>query len=99
MGAEPVRDWIKSLSVNDRKVIGADIQTVEFGWPVGMPLCRSLGGGLWEVRSNITDGIARVIFFLHLGKLVILNGFVKKTRKTPDTEIELASLLYLKSLY
>lgn len=90
MGAEPVRDWIKSLSADDRKVIGADIQTIEFGWPIGMPLCRSLGDGLWEVRSNITDGIARVIFFLHHGNLVILNGFVKKTRKTPEAEIELA---------
>ena len=90
MGAEPVRDWFKSLSADDRKVIGADIQTVEFGWPIGMPLCRPLGGGLWEVRSNIRDGIARVIFFLHQGNLIILNGFVKKTRKTPEAEIELA---------
>jgi len=81
MGAEPVRDWIKSLSANDRRVIGADIQTVEFGWPIGMSLCKSLGGGLWEVRSNITDGIARVIFFLHQGNLIILNGFVKKDPK------------------
>jgi phage-related protein len=80
MGAEPVRDWIKSLSADDRKVIGADIQTVEFGWPIGMPLCKSLGGGLWEVRSNITDG----------RNLIIVNGFVKKTRKTPEAEIELA---------
>jgi phage-related protein len=61
-GTEPVRDWIKSLSAEDRRIIGADIQTLEFGWPIGMPLCKSLGGGLWEVRSNITDGIARVIF-------------------------------------
>ena len=90
MGAEPVRDWLRSLPLEDRKIIGADIQTVEFGWPIGMPLCRSLGGGLWEVRSNITKGIARIIFFLHEEKLVILNGFVKKTQKTPDGEIELA---------
>jgi phage-related protein len=90
LGAEPVRDWFKSLSADDRKAIGADIQTVEFGWPIGMPLCKSLGDGLWEVRSNIRDGIARVIFFLHQGNLIILNGFVKKTRKTPEAEIELA---------
>jgi phage-related protein len=83
IGSSPCR-------ANDRKIIGADIQTVEFGWPIGMPLCRSLGGGLWEVRSKIMDGIARVIFFLHEGKLVILNGFIKKTQKTPDAEIELA---------
>ena len=85
-----MRDWIKSLSPDDRKILGADIHTVELGWPVGMPLCKSLGGGLWEVRSNITHGIARVIFFLHEGNLVILNGFVKKTRKTPSAEIDLA---------
>jgi phage-related protein len=90
MGTEPVREWLKSLSVVDRRIVGADIATVEYGWPVGMPVCRSLGKGLWEVRSNITDGIARVIFFLHDGKLVLLNGFVKKTQKTPDDEIELA---------
>ena len=77
-------------SADDRKAIGADIQTVEFGWPIGMPLCKSLGDGLWEVRSNIRDGIARVIFFLHQGNLIILNGFVKKTRRTPEAEIELA---------
>jgi phage-related protein len=87
---EPVRDWIKSLPPQDMKIVGHDLQSVEFGWPVGMPLCRPLGGGLWEVRSRITDGIARIIFFLYEGKLVVLNGFVKKTQKTPIAEIELA---------
>jgi phage-related protein len=90
MGADPVRDWIKSLSAADRKVIGADIATVEHGWPIGMPVCRPLGDGLFEVRSNIRDGIARVLFCLHDGKLVLLSGFVKKTQKTPDSEIDLA---------
>jgi phage-related protein len=90
MGTEPVREWLKSLSAEDRRIVGADIATVEYGWPIGMPVCKSLGGGLWEVRSNIRDGIARVIFFLHDDKLILLNGFVKKTRKTPDAEIELA---------
>jgi phage-related protein len=89
-GTEPVRDWIKSLSPKDMKIVGYDLQTVEFGWPIGMPLCRSLGGGLWEIRSRITDGIARIIFFLYEGRLVVLNGFVKKTQKTPTAEIELA---------
>ena len=90
MGAEPVREWLKSLSAEDRRIIGEDIATVEYGWPVGMPLCKSLGGGLWEIRSNIRDGIARVIFFMHDERLVLLNGFVKKTQKTPDAEIESA---------
>ncbi len=90
-GNEPVREWIKSLSLEDRKIIGADIATVEFGWPVGMPVCRSLGKGIWEVRSNITDGIARVLFFFHDGRLILLHGFVKKTQKTPDEDLKLAT--------
>lgn len=90
MGTEPVRDWIRSRSADDRKVIGADIATVERGWPIGMPVCRPLGDGLWEVRSNIRDGIARVLFCLHGGNLILLNSFVKKTQKTPDAEIDLA---------
>lgn len=62
-GHEPVREWLLSLSVEDKKVIGTDIKTVEFGWPIGMPACRPLGNGLWEVRSDISHGcIARVIF-------------------------------------
>jgi phage-related protein len=89
-GTELVRDWIKSLSPKDMKIVGDDLQTVEFGWPIGMPLCRSLGGGLWEIRSRITDGISRIIFFLCEGRLVVLNGFVKKTQKTPAGEIALA---------
>ena len=89
-GAEPARDWLKSLSVADRKILGADIATVEHGWPVGMPVCRPLGDGLFEVRSSIRDGIARVLFCLHDGKMVLLSGFVKKSRKTPDSEIDLA---------
>jgi len=77
-------------ALEDRKIIGADLQTVEFGWPIGMPTCRSLRAGLWEIRSNIKDGIARLIFFIYQEQAVRLNGFVKKTQKTPDAEIDLA---------
>jgi phage-related protein len=90
MGTEPVREWLKSLSAADRKIIGADLQTIEYGWHIGMPTCRSLGGGLWELRSTITNGIARIIFVMHEGTAILLNGFVKKTQKTPDAEIDLA---------
>ncbi len=90
-GGEPVRDWLKSLSEADRRVVGFDIAVVEFGWPVGMPLCRSLGGGLWEVRSNLTHGrIARVIFCTALGQMVLLHAFVKKTQKTPSSDLDTA---------
>ena len=87
----PVRDWIKGLSLEDRQLVGRDVQKVEFGWPIGMPYCRSLGKGLWEVRSDLTDGkIGRVIFCVLSGRMVLLHGFIKKTQKTPGKEIELA---------
>ncbi|MDQ0396423.1 type II toxin-antitoxin system RelE/ParE family toxin [Labrys monachus] len=90
-GAEPVRDWLKDLPVADRRIVGLDIHLVEFGWPIGMPLVRSLKGGLWEVRSNLTDGrIARVIFCVADGCMVLLHGFVKKTQKTPKSDLEMA---------
>lgn len=90
-GNEPVRAWIKELSAKDRKIVGDDLATVEYGWPVGMPVCRSLGDGIWEIRSNLKDGIARVLFFFHEGRLVLLHGFVKKTQRTPAEELELAA--------
>jgi phage-related protein len=90
-GKKPVRDWIVSLDPDDRRVIGKDIQKVEFGWPIGMPYCRSLGRGLWEVRSDISSGrIARTLFCIMDGDMVLLHGFVKKTQKTPTQEIDLA---------
>jgi phage-related protein len=90
-GGEPLREWLKGLDPAARRTIGFDLKDVEFGWPVGMPLCRALGRGLWEVRSGLPDGrIARVIFCVHEGRMVLLHGFIKKTRKTPPQEIELA---------
>lgn len=90
-GREPVREWIKALSAEDRQIVGRDIQKVEFGWPVGMPYCRSLGKGLWEVRSDLSDGrIGRVIFCTARGHMALLHGFVKKTQKTPPGDMELA---------
>lgn len=90
-GREPVRDWLKALGDEDRKIIGEDIKDVEFSWPIGMPLCRPLGRGLWEVRSDVTDGrIARVLFCVEAGRMVLLHGFIKKTQKTPAADLELA---------
>lgn len=90
-GTRPVRDWLLSLTRDDRREIGTDIQRVEFGWPLGMPYCRPLGHGLWEVRSKLNVGrIARVIFFIADGEMVLLHGFEKKTQKTPPADIELA---------
>lgn len=82
-----------SQSVEDRKIIGADIKKVEFGWPIGMPLCRPISGrkGLWEVRSSLPGGrIARVLFCIHDGHMTLLHGFEKKTQKAPDRELDIA---------
>lgn len=91
-GNEPVREWLKGLSGEDRRTLGQDIATAEFGWPVGMPLCRSLGKGLFEIRSDISGKrIARVIFAVIDEQMVLLHGFVKKTQKTPKPDLDLAT--------
>lgn len=90
-GREPVREWLRGLSETDRRIVGQDLATAEYGWPVGMPICRSLGGGLWEVRSSVSDGrIARVIFAVVGEQMVLLHAFVKKTQKTARRDIDLA---------
>lgn len=90
-GAEPVREWLIGLGHPDKKIIGADIKTVEFGWPIGMPTCGALGGGLYEVRSDLPDKtIARVLFAIYKNKMVLLHGFIKKTQKTPPHDMQLA---------
>ncbi len=90
-GSEPVRDWLKDLAEEDRRIIGADIATVEYGWPIGMPTCRPMGDGLFEVRSNLTGKrISRVLFCTAGERLVLLHGFIKKTRTTPTEDLALA---------
>jgi phage-related protein len=90
-GAEPVRQWLRDLDQIDRHAVGHDIGRAEFGWPIGMPLCRALGGGLWEIRSALRGGrIVRVIFCVSGGRMVLLHGFEKKTQKTPHQDLELA---------
>ena len=92
-GGEPVREWLKGLpSPEDRKRVGEDIKTVEFGWPIGMPACRPLGDGIYEVRTNLVQNrIVRVLFYIDKkGRMVLLHGFIKKTQKTPDEDLDLA---------
>lgn len=89
-GRNPVRDWILELSPDDRRT-GKDIQKVEFGWPIGRPHCASLGNGLWEVRSDLdSNRIARVIFCVTRGEMILLHAFIKKTQKAPKQDIDLA---------
>jgi len=90
-GSEPVRDWLKSLDKQDRFLIGTDIKTVEYGWPIGMPVCRPIGKGIYEVRVSLhRNRIARVLFCIGRDEMVLLHGFVKKSQKTPKSELDLA---------
>jgi phage-related protein len=89
-GNEPVREWLKALPIQDRKIIGDDLKTVQFGWPLGMPLIRKLEANLWEVRSRLDQRIARVIFTVKGDTIVLLHGFIKKSQKTPVADLKLA---------
>jgi phage-related protein len=80
------------LSREDRRKIGNDLRTVQIGWPLGMPLVRSIGERLWEVRSRILNGIARIVFIFINGEIILLNGFVKKSQKMPLEELRLAKI-------
>ncbi len=89
-GQEPVRAWLKTLSRQDKRTIGADIKTVQLGWPLGMPVVRKLDTGLWEIRSRLDQRIARVIFTVTDSTMVLLHGFIKKSAKTPRDDLQLA---------
>ena len=89
-GNEPVREWLKSLPMEDKKAIGEDIKAVELNWPVGIPLVRKLDSDLWEVRSTLPGRIARILFTVWKGYMVLLHGFIKKSQKTPPDDLELA---------
>jgi phage-related protein len=85
-----VREWLLDLSRGDRKAIGCDMKTAQYGWPIGMPLIRKIEPGLWEVRSAIEKGTARVIFTVENDVMVLLHGFVKKSAKTPSVDLQVA---------
>jgi phage-related protein len=87
-GHEPVLEWLREQDVENRKLIGADLRTVQIGWPLGMPLVRHLGDGIYEVRTDIRDGIARVLVFQNQQNLIVVEGFIKKSQKTPKTQLD-----------
>ena len=90
-GNEPVKVWLLSLDREDMRTVGFDIKTVEFGWPIGMPLVRKLKTDIWEVRCDISNNrIARVLFTVIGNNMVLLHGFIKKSQKTPKSDIDLA---------
>jgi len=89
-GNEPVRKWLKAMSKNDKVLIGTDIRTVELGWPIGMPVCRKLEDGIYEVRTTLKDTISRVLFAIEDGEMILLEGIIKKQQKTPREAINIA---------
>lgn len=89
-GREPVREWLQALEKPDKRTLGLDIKTVQYGWPLGMPLVRKLAPGLWEIRSLTQRGIARILFTVVENDIVLLHGFVKKSQKTPASDLEVA---------
>ncbi len=92
MGNKPVRDFLKSLASDDKKLIGSDIMAVEMAWPIGYPKVRKLRSDLWELRTDISDKrICRFYFTIHKNKMVLLHAFIKKTQKTPLEDLYLAT--------
>ena len=90
-GSEPVREWLQGLSEAERHAIGTDLLRAQWRWPVGVPLCRPMGRGLWEVRTDLpSNRTARVLICFYEGHLVALHGFIKKTRTTPADDMTLA---------
>jgi phage-related protein len=90
-GIEPGREWLGELDEAERQAIGKDLLRAQWRWPVGMPLCRPMGNGLWEVRTDLpTKRTARVLLCLYREHLVALHGFIKKTRATPSDDLETA---------
>jgi len=89
-GNEPVREWLKGLSRDDKRRIGEDIKTAQIGWPLGMPLIRKIQKDLWEVRTTLDSGIARVFFTVDDEYMILLHGFIKKSQKTPQQELKTA---------
>ena len=88
-GSEPVRDWLKHLPVEEMRELGSDIKTVQFGWPIGMPVVDHIDGDMWEVRTRLSTRIARVLFVLEGNVMVLLHGFIKKERKTPKADLDI----------
>jgi len=90
LGAEPVREWLHSFSAVEKKVIGEDIKTVQIGYPIGMPLVEKIESDIFELRSKLPNKIARILFTVEGGLMILLHGFIKKTNKIPPDDLRLA---------
>jgi phage-related protein len=91
LGKEPVRDFLRDLPFEDKKVVGRDVSRLQFGWPIGMPLVRKLQGTIWELRSSLpSKRELRILFIAGESRLVLLHIFIKKSQNTPPAELHLA---------
>lgn len=88
--SEPVREWLKSLPEEEKRAIGMDIMAAQFGWPLGLPLVDHIDGDIWEVRTKLENRIARVLFVVDGAAKILLHGFIKQSRKTPQPDLDLA---------
>ncbi|MCW1413033.1 type II toxin-antitoxin system RelE/ParE family toxin [Rhizobium sp. 1AS11] len=89
-GKEPVREWLKALTLDERQAIAVEVRTAEYGWPLGMPTCDGLGDGLWEVRITLKDKIARVFFYMEGSRMILLHGIIKKDQVPPKVDVDTA---------
>jgi phage-related protein len=89
-GKEPAREWLKGLPKDDRKTVGEDIAYVQYKWPIGKPRVDHLRGAVWEVRTSLGNRIARTLFAVEGGQMILLHGFIKKTQQTQSSDIDLA---------
>jgi len=90
LGREPVRDWLRSLDADTRRAIGGELRTLQFGWPLGMPLVRKLEPGLWESRVRIGSAAIRILFTVVDADLVLLHALVKKSQALPLNDLKIA---------
>ena len=98
-GSEPVREWLKALLKEDRRSIGEDIAYVQYKWPIGKPRVDHLRGAIWEVRTSLGNRIARTLFAVDEGTMILLHSFIKKTQQTPASEIALAEKRFKEYLH
>jgi len=86
----PCENGCAIFFLREKKIIGADILTVQWKWPIGKPLVDSLGSGLWEIRSSLGERIARTFFIVVDEEIILLHGIIKKSRTAPKQELDLA---------
>jgi phage-related protein len=92
-GTKPVKEFLDKLPEKHHAKALRDIDVLEkYGTALTEPHVKHIKGKLWELRIKSASDISRVFYFVHIGKnIVLLHGFVKKTQKTPNKEIETAN--------